>query len=264
VATLSSGEDSAQSKRTYFEVEVNRSVEIVEEVRHQWRARNVPILNGVNIHCDITAKQDLELLYFTFHISLTFLHPAVLEKRQQVRAQAHARNIRIANHRYDDNRFDDKHIAEKEIALDDDLPFEDDPDVELHNFQITFGLTGDEMLVFGTGETLDEKKARSKRDQDYSSNSFMKNVLNRMHLVFKGSSTDPFDTSCYVTDEAKWEIKYSRRLLRDVRTISGGVMVVTASGYGGEILYEAESMDTLIYSKVCNLLSCVLCLILII
>jgi len=47
-----------------------------------------------------------------------------------------------------------------------------------------------------------------------------------------------------------WEFNYDRRLFRDIRTISGGVMMVTASAIGGEILYDAQPTDGSIYKEV--------------
>ena len=41
-----------------------------------------------------------------------------------------------------------------------------------------------------------------------------------------------------------------RKLVRDVKTVTKGVMVVTASAIGGELLFEAEPLDNSVYNKV--------------
>jgi hypothetical protein len=45
-------------------------------------------------------------------------------------------------------------------------------------------------------------------------------------------------------------ISYDRRLLRDVRTVSDGVVVVTVSAIGEELQYDAEPTDGSIFSSV--------------
>ena len=79
-----------------------------------------------------------------------------------------------------------------------------------------------------------------------------------MHIKFKGSAGNPLKDECTAIDEANWNVFYNRRLIRDVRTVSGGVMVITASAIGNEILFEAQPTDHSLYKKeVSNLcLSC--------
>ena len=61
-------------------------------------------------------------------------------------------------------------------------------------------------------------------------------------MKFKGTSSQPFSKQCKADNVDNWEISFDRRLFRDIRSISGGVMVVTASSVGGEILFDAEGM----------------------
>jgi hypothetical protein len=59
-----------------------------------------------------------------------------------------------------------------------------------------------------------------------------------------------YDTNINVLDKNQWDINFDRRLFRDVRTISGGVLIVTASTVGSEILFDAAPTEGSIYKKV--------------
>jgi hypothetical protein len=60
----------------------------------------------------------------------------------------------------------------------------------------------------------------------------------------------PFERHLNANDAENWEVQYVRKLVRDVKTVSKGVMVVSASAVGGELLFEAEPLDNTVYSKV--------------
>ena len=62
--------------------------------------------------------------------------------------------------------------------------------------------------------------------------------------------SDPFAKHCSADDSRNWSLNYDRRLLRDIRTISGGVMVVNVTAVGRELLYKAEPTEGSIYSEV--------------
>lgn len=66
----------------------------------------------------------------------------------------------------------------------------------------------------------------------------------------QGSTNSPFERHLNANDAENWELQYVRKLVRDVKTVSRGVMVVTASAIGGELLFEAEPLDNSVYSKV--------------
>jgi hypothetical protein len=66
----------------------------------------------------------------------------------------------------------------------------------------------------------------------------------------QGSTASPFERQLNANDAENWEVQYVRKLVRDVKTVSKGVMVVTASAIGGELLFEAEPLDNSVYSKV--------------
>lgn len=66
----------------------------------------------------------------------------------------------------------------------------------------------------------------------------------------QGSTNSPFERYLNANDTENWELQYVRKLVRDVKTVSRGVMVVTASAIGGELLFEAEPLDNSVYSKV--------------
>lgn len=62
----------------------------------------------------------------------------------------------------------------------------------------------------------------------------------------------PFEQQLNANEAESWEVQYVRKLVREVKTVSKGVMVVSASAIGGELLFEAEPLDHAVYSKVCR------------
>ena len=58
------------------------------------------------------------------------------------------------------------------------------------------------------------------------------------------------DANVSMHDPANWALKLDRRLFRDVRTISGGVLIIVASVVGNEILFDASPTDGSIYKQV--------------
>lgn len=79
---------------------------------------------------------------------------------------------------------------------------------------------------------------------------FMWNVLSRMKAVFKGNAGNPFAGASKADDRDQWELTFDRRLLRDIRSITGGVMVVSAAAVNGGVLYETEPTDGSIFDHV--------------
>lgn len=236
---------TSKQARTYFEVIVNRSIELNKEVLKQWRARNVPNLVDVRIEHEVSARQDLDMLYFHVILKLSFVPPHVIAFRKKEKAEAKEIANKLLQFK---SKFDDDYInysRPRQIA---DIPFDEDPEVIHTVIDFDFGLTGNELLTFGTGESIDHTSKRN--DSNYESTLFMKNVLNRLHISFKGSKNDPHKTDKPCVDQDMWEAKYNRKLLRDVRTVTGGVMVVVASAVGDEILFEAKPTDNLLYTDI--------------
>jgi len=69
----------------------------------------------------------------------------------------------------------------------------------------------------------------------------------------QGSNTAPFERHLNANDQDNWDIQYNRKLVRDVKTVSRGVMVLACSAIGTELLFEAEPLDNAVYSTVCLL-----------
>lgn len=170
-------EESAKDG-AYFEVEIDRSVDISEEVKSQWMKRNVPHLAEVTTVCALTARQDLEMLYIDITITLRYVPPSVVAAHQaRLEAAANdAERLIVFTHPYNDG-FDDDQSTVPSIT---DFPKEEYP------LEFNFGLTGEELLVFGSCEVMADKKvAGGIPVQDFTSNSFMKNVLSRLFIKFK-------------------------------------------------------------------------------
>ena len=53
------------------------------------------------------------------------------------------------------------------------------------------------------------------------------------------------DSNCvrYIQDEANWSLTYDRRLFKEIRTISGIVLIVTASTIGSSLKFEAKPAE---------------------
>ena len=236
---------ASMDSQTYFEVIVNRSVELNKDIVNEWRIRNVPNLSDIRISHSVTARQDLDMLYFHVHLTLSFVPPDVIayRKREKEEAKEIANKLLTFKSKFDDDYIN--YTRPRQIA---DIPFENDPEVVRKSMEFEFGLTGDELLIFGAGESIDHDSSR--KDSNYEASLFMKNVMNRLFIVFKGSKSNPHREDKCCTEQENWEIKYNRKLLKDIRTITGGVMVVIASAIGGEILFEAKPTDNLLYTNI--------------
>ena len=242
-----SGDKDGMVKKAYFEVKIDRSVDIVEEVRKYWSASNVPVLNDIRINCMVSARQELEMLHFKVILKLRYVPTAVVERRLKEKEAARAYRAKLIEFT---TPYDDDHRGDRVIPNTWDIPFDTDDEAETHTLKFAFALTGNELLTFGTGESLDERKVQKKHDQNYEATLFMKNVMSRMSIVFKGTKSAPQDESVHCKVDENWELKYNRKLLRDVRTVSGGIMAITAYGYGDEILFESKPTDQTVYSAI--------------
>ena len=76
----------------------------------------------------------------------------------------------------------------------------------------------------------------------------------------QGSNTTPFDKACNANYPENWDIKFIRKLVREVKTISKAVVVVSAGAIGGELVIEAEPMDHTIFSSVSYKLLIIACI----
>ena len=77
------------------------------------------------------------------------------------------------------------------------------------------------------------------------------NIYNHYYIDdLQGSSNSPFEKELNANDKENWSIEFIRKLARDVKTVTNGVMILSASAIGGELLFESEPVDTSVYSKV--------------
>ena len=233
--------------KTYFEVKIDRSVHIIDEVKNYWNATNVPTLNDVRMKCLVSAHQELEMLHFTVVLELRYVPTAVMERRLKEKEAAREYRAKLVEF---STPYDDDHKGHRVIPNTWDVPFDTDEEVETNTLKFAFALTGNELLMFGAGESLDERKVHKKHDQTYQANLFMKNVMSRMSIVFKGTKSAPQDEAVHCKVDDNWELTYNRKLLRDVRTVTGGIMVITANGYGDEILFESKPTDHTVFKAV--------------
>jgi len=208
-----------------YEIDLNRKVDIPQDAYKQWRSRNIPGINGLQIK--LKCSQELEML--RFDITVTIPHAQIF--RNKLAKSEELVNFATA----DDDEIEE--IDESKL-----LP------TKIH---LNYLLTVSEIAIFGTADVMGERKiALSNKSGESHPAAFMWNVLARLNVTFKGSISDPYGKYGKADDAANWNIQYDRRLFRDVRTITGGVMVITTSAIGEELLFEAEPTDGSIYSKV--------------
>ena len=207
-------------RATMLEVNLDRQVEISGIADKQWRTRNVPFIKDMKV--TLEAWQDMDMI--RFDITLTFPHPS--KRKAKKGAVVDFATIDAGGIGDDDNK--EPIIVRKSISL-----------------------TATELSIFGTAEALGERKISmsTKTSGESHPAAFMWNVLSRLKPTFSGSTSEPYSRGCKADDPENWEIVYDRRLLRDVRSISGCVMTVDALCINGEILYKCEPTDGAIFER---------------
>lgn len=232
--------------RSLLEIYVDRTIDISEDVKIDWRSKNIPSLNGITINVVMKAWQDLEMMVIEVGLKMAYVSPEYLERKRRAKELFDFENSQLIEFTSPYNDAYDKVNFEESVDERDRF--------KSHTLSLTISLTGTELLIFGTGETIETKRAlaQTRSAQAFNPNTFMKNVLGRLSIIFEGNKEDPLNPSNSCIDNSKWLIKYNRRLFRDVRTISGGVMVIVASAIGSEILFESKPTDYSIYTEVCS------------
>ena len=213
-------------RATMLDVYLDRSVEVSDIAVKQWRSRNLPQIHQMTSRLE--AFQDMDMV--RLEMVLEFPHPS---QRKNKKGEFIASEGDGAVVTY-------KSKNKKGEAL--------EPVLVRKNFC----LTATELSIFGVSEALEERKISmsSKTTGESHPSAFMWNVLSRLKAVFKGSASQPFSKETKADDAANWDLTFDRRLLRDIRSISGGVMVVTASAVNGGILFDTEPTDGSIFDKV--------------
>lgn len=215
---------SHQNEGSLIDVSIDRSVEIPNDVKTQWRSRNFPSIPDAT--CTVSAWQDLEILCIEIEITLP--------KAPIRHSTSPGKSISNMSSQLSVNASTGGGVSEDLITI-----------------PLSYRLTGTELLIFGSSESSDSSRVHIlTAGKGLHPSAFLWNILCRLVVEFKGSKSNPYAEQCSVADPNSWSIRYQRRLLRDVRTISGGVMVINASAIGGEILYESKPTDNSIYKSV--------------
>lgn len=229
---------SQRSKRSILNVSLNRNIDIVNNVVIQWMQRNVPSVQGMTV--SLTATQDLELL--VFDIKLIIPHPRVRK----------AKGIGKANQIEDDDGmidFEALNKQEEEVEEDSNIPLDALPNIVI---PLSCQLTASDLATFGAIECLDEHRtiALSSNTKTPHPSAFVWNILSRMKVTFKGTLDDAYNKQCSADVSSNWAVEYDRVLIRDVKAISGIVMVISASAVGDEIVFESTPTDTAIHKSI--------------
>lgn len=216
------------------DVTIDRSIEISDSVKMQWRSRNVPNIAGMEI--TLTAWQDMDLIRLC--ISMIMPHPDVFRHAMKKKKKG------------GDDLMDLDNFEEEDDADAEDEYVDPDEPVAVNLY---FSLTGAELQIFGATEGFDQKKVQlsnSRKKNLAHPETFIWNVLSRLSIVFKGSKKTPFHRVCSANDANNWEVKYNRSLLREVKTITKCAMVVTVSATGGELFFEGEPVNNTVFKHI--------------
>ena len=127
----------------------------------------------------------------------------------------------------------------------------DKPRMPPAQLTMKYQLTDSELLIFGTSDKVDGKTVRLGGDSTVEHPAtFAWNILSRLHVVFKGESKNPFNPVVSALDLDNWCLTYDRLLLKAVRNVSGGIVVVSAAAVDVDLLYEASPTSQEIYKEV--------------
>jgi hypothetical protein len=250
-----------------LEVTVDRSVDIAEDVVALWQARNVPSLLCAAYR--LSACQDMEMLRVTIAVRM----PDQVTGERLFNALADQKNSQLAVEKLAKDKARKKRKKGVRIYTEFDEDEEHDSDEEAAaapvpeltaeqilssnatytELSFSFSLTGTELLVFGSTEILEDmhKTSAMKSKKAFQASKFMRNILGRLFLQFKHHHVhNIYDNNTNVLDKSQWDMTFDRRLFRDVRTISGGVLIVAASVIGSEILFDAQPTEGSIFRQV--------------
>jgi len=127
----------------------------------------------------------------------------------------------------------------------------DKPRMPPAQLTMKYQLTDSELLIFGTSDKVDGKTVRLGGDSTVEHPAtFAWNILSRLHVVFKGESKNPFNPAVSALSLDNWCLTYDRLLLKAVRNVSGGIVVVSAAAVDVDLLYEASPTSQEIYKEV--------------
>ena len=216
-----------------LDVKIDHLLEIPKNVLGQWKSRNFPSIRGMTIK--FAACQQADTL--RFDITLRFPHPRI-RKKWAIDSEKELIDFSTYDPLAIDS--DDEEMEEEERAARNRLRH-----VDIKLFYI---LSVPEILSFGSCEGIGEQKvslnSRLVDSQDSNPEEFIWRLICRLTIKFKGSLDDPYHPTCCADDPNNWEINYDRRLTRDIRTVSGCVMLVTSSVIGSQLLFESQPTDT--------------------
>eukprot|EP01041_Mallomonas_annulata_P001768 gene1768-3428_t len=253
IGTGTSGSNTAfgSNESVLLDVSLDRVIEISEDAQIQWKSRNIPNIIGSTCHID--AHQESEFLLFDIAISFPRCPPRTRKRADtdDIPIDEYGDNIKnntssaAANSDKDetaseDDEYDDYYKSNSKNNLND-----------LITINLSYKLSNIELLIFGSAGMIDEPRiSLTTGGRGRHPAGFMWNILTRLQIIFKGSKANPYSKMCNAIDPDNWSITYERKLLRDIRTISGGVMTVTASAVGTELVYDSKPTEGSIYKAV--------------
>jgi hypothetical protein len=219
-----------------LDVDIDRGVDVNSAAKMQWMSRHTPKLEQV--HYKLAARQEMELLVFSVDMLVPDEYTR-FKKKQETQLLDFAA---IPPYFQTEDFFEESQSVKSEKPHD---PI---------RLTLSTRLTGFEIGIFGVAKIMDDHQVAlsAKTTGAPNPSDFMWNVINRMNLTFRGDRSDPYKSKCSAEDVGSWVLDYDRRLLRDIRTVSGGVMVISVTAVGNELLFDADPTNGSIFEKVGN------------
>ena len=266
-----------------LDVQLDRRVDVSHNLQLQWKSRNVPNITGMEMA--LYAWQDLEMLQMRIVLTLPLPHRFNLLRKKNARAGKKNSDLMDMNEFSDgdddltDSQFGQvepvtieltyrltsaelsifgsaEMIEAKKITLSENLKLDAEqqhPETFIWNvfcrLKVCFKVNFRAVCLFcSIGAFGVFNSCSSPLGIKIDIVIFL--ILPSFFSAVQGSNIAPFEKHLNANDQENWEIQYNRKLVRDVKTVSKGVMVLTVSAIGTELLFDAEPLDNSVYSKV--------------
>lgn len=163
-----------------LDVQLDRKVEISNNLQMQWKSRNIPNIAGMEVV--LTAVQELEMLVINVKIVLPLPDQfRALKRKDKVKKLEQLDGLmNMADYSEDESDAPVRHVnASEPVAID-----------------LSYRLTSSELSIFGSSELVDGKKLTLSQSDGATANAtagnekhhpetFIWNVLNRLKVSFK-------------------------------------------------------------------------------
>ena len=179
-STTTLGGTKKPNSLVILDVQLDRKVEISNNLQIQWKSRNIPIISGMEVV--LTAMQELEMLVINVKIVLPLPdHFRALKRKDKVKKLEQLDGLmNMADYSEDESDVPVRHVSASEPMA----------------IELSYRLTSSELSIFGSSELVDGKKLTLSQsdgtttnvtagDEKHHPETFIWNVLNRLKVSFK-------------------------------------------------------------------------------